>query len=35
MIHEGGGGQPLVPQMHGEAEVGAQLLGELLRLGRV
>ena len=30
-----GGRQPLVPQMHGEAEVGAQLLGELLRLGRL
>ena len=30
-----GGGQALVPQMHGEAELGAQLLGELLRLGRL
>jgi hypothetical protein len=33
--HAGGGGQPLAPQMHDKAELGAQLLGELLRLGRV
>ena len=30
-----GGRQALVPQMHGEAELGAQVLGELLRLGRL
>ena len=33
--HAGGGGQQHAPQMHGEADLGAQLLGELLRLGRL